>query len=118
MANLFKIWRIFLPFLFLFVLIHFLKDITQDILGIKTPLDVFGDIKEDLSGQPTIIQNLYFYGLGGLSFFAEGFMIVAIPFAWKRGKFSKLDKYIVAATIFLLLFFMTAIMLDPTRRPY
>lgn len=118
MARLFKLWRLFLPFLFLFVLIHLLKDITQDILGVKTPLDILGDVKEDLSWLPKNIRNLYLYGLGGLSFLAEGFLLVSIPLIWKRQDFSKLENYVVIATSFLFLFFMMAIMLDPNYRPF
>lgn len=113
MGKLFKIWRFVLSFLFLFVLIHFLKDITQDILKIKTPLDIFGDVKEDLSGLPTVAQSLYFYGLGSLSFLAEGFLLVSIPIVLKRKKFSKLEKYVVIAIVFLFVFFLIATMLDP-----
>jgi hypothetical protein len=116
MAKLFKLWRLLLPFLFLFIFIHFLKDITQDILGIKTPLDIFGDVKEDLSWLPKNIRSVYLFGLGGLSFLAEGFLLISIPFIWKRQSFSKLEKYIVIATAFLLLFFITAILLDPNYR--
>ena len=92
---------------------HFLKDITQDILRIETPLDIFGDIKEDLSRLPKITQSLYFYGLGSLSFLAEGFLLVSIPVVLKRKKFSKLEKYVVMAIVFLFVFFLIATILDP-----
>ena len=82
--KLFRIWRFLLPFLFIFFLIHFLKDITQDILRINTPLNIFGDIKENLSFLPSSLQNVYLYGLGGLSFIAEAFILYAIPTILKR----------------------------------
>lgn len=53
------IWRKILPVIFILVLVHFLKDITQDILHIATQLDRLGDVKEDLSGFPPVIQTLY-----------------------------------------------------------
>jgi len=112
-TKLFKKWRFFLPFLFLFVLIHFLKDITQDFLKIQTPLDIFGDVIEDLSNLPTVAQKLYLYGLGGLSFIAEAFLLISIPIVWKRKKFSKLEKYVVIAIVFLFIFFLIATILDP-----
>jgi hypothetical protein len=118
MSKLFKIWRFILPVLFLFVIIHFLKDITQDILGIQTPLDIFGDVREDLSGLSTTSQNLYLYGLGGLSFLAEAFLLISIPIIWKRKTFSKLEKVVAIVTGLLILFFLVAIMLDPRYKPF
>jgi membrane-associated protease RseP (regulator of RpoE activity) len=118
MKKLFRVWRIFLPILFFFVSIHFLKDITQDILRIQTPLDIFGDAKEDLSSLSTTSQNLYLYGLGGLSFLAEAFLLISIPIIRKRKNFSELEKVVVIATGFLLLFFLIAITLDPRYKPY
>jgi len=115
MRKLFKIWRAFLPFLFVFVLVHLLKDITQDILRVKSPLDIFGDAKEDLSDLPVVGQKLYLYGLGGLSVLAEMFLLISIPIIRKRSGFSKLEKVAVVATIFLLTFFTTAILLDPSN---
>lgn len=116
MNKLFKIWRFILPFLFLFVLLHFLKDITQDILGTPTPLDLLGDVKEDVSFLPNNLKNVYFYGFGVLSFLAEGFLLVSIPLIWKRNAISKLEKYSIAATVYLFIFFATAILLDPRYR--
>jgi hypothetical protein len=75
----FKIWRKSLPFLFIFILIHFLKDITQDILRISTPLDIFGDVKESISFLSKPVQLIFYYGLGGFSFVVEVFLLIAIP---------------------------------------
>lgn len=118
MTKLFKIWRFFLPLLFLFVIVHFLKDITQDILKIHTPLDIFGNVKEDLSGLPKVAKSLYIYGLGGLSFLAEVFLLISIPVVWKRKKFSKLEKYVAITTTLLVLFFLIATVLDPRYKPF
>jgi len=108
-----KIWKTFLPFIFVFILVHFLKDLTQDILRISTPLDLLGDAKEDLSFLPNSLQDIYLYGLGGLSVVAEIFLLVAIPKVWKEKEFTKLDKGILIAAVFLITFFMTATLLDP-----
>ena len=116
MNKLFRVWRFILPFLFFIVLAHFLKDITQDILSIRTPLDLLGDVKEDVSFLPNSLKNVYFYGLGGLSFLAEGFLLISIPLILKRNSISRHDKYCIAATVYLLLFFVTAILLDPRYR--
>ena len=116
--KLYKIWRLILPFLFIFVLIHFLKDITQDILKIKTPLDILGDVEENLSSLSTTAQKTYLYGLGGLSVIAEVFLIVSIPIVWRRRTFSKLEKITMVVVGLLLLFFLVAITLDPRYKPF
>ena len=116
MGKLFKVWRFVLPFLLLFVLIHFLKDITQDILKIQTPLDIFGDVKEDLSSLSPTDQNLYLYGLGGLSFIAEAFLLISIPILFRRKQISRLEKYVFVVSFFLLIFFLVATFLDPRYR--
>ncbi|MFH1841104.1 MAG: hypothetical protein ABH807_03045, partial [Candidatus Shapirobacteria bacterium] len=56
----YKLWRKILPLILLFVSIHFLKDITQDVLRIPTFLDVFGDVKEDLSFLPDYLRMFYY----------------------------------------------------------
>jgi|SRR3989344_634078 len=114
MKNLYsKFWKLSLYPIFLFVFVHFLKDVTQDILQIATPLDLLGDIKEDLSFLPIPIRSIYVYGLGGLSVIVELFLIIAIPKVWKQKVFTKLDRLILASVLFLLIFFVTAIVLDP-----
>ena len=60
-----------------------------------------------------MLQNIYYYGLGGLSIIAEIFLLVAIPKAWSRKEFTILDKWILIALIFLIVFFVTATLLDP-----
>lgn len=74
-----KITKVFLGVVYIFVFIHFLKDITQDILRISTALDIFGDVKEDISFLPYILQLVFYYGLGGLSFIVEAFLLITIP---------------------------------------
>jgi hypothetical protein len=110
--KIFKAWRTILPFVYLIVLVHFLKDITQDILRIPTPLDLLGDIKEDLSLFPALIQK--FFGLLGIgSFMAELFLLVSIPVVIKRREFTFLEKIVGVVIVALLLFFLTATLLDP-----
>lgn len=113
-ARLFRLWRFLLPFFFIFFLIHFLKDITQDILVIRTPLDILGDVKEDLSFLPPISQKIYLYGLRGLSFITEAFILYTIPVVWKKkeARISMLEKWLIAAVLYLFLFFAIAISLS------
>ncbi len=113
MKKLYKLWRLFLPFLFIFISIHFIKDITQDILQIKTPLDIFGDVQEDLKRFDDTTQKLYLYGLGGASVLTEVFLLISIPIVWRRKMYSSLEKYISILSIFLFFYFLLAILLDP-----
>src|SRR3989338_1323428 len=97
---------------FIFVVIHFLKDITQDILKVPTILDIFGNANEDLSRFPRAIQVI-FTVFGYLSFFAEIFLIVAIPLVLGKNRHLKLEKAVWVVTVLLVLFFITATLLDP-----
>jgi len=110
--NLFRFWRFLLPFLFIFFLIHFLKDITQDILRVATPLDIFGDVKEDLSSFLPFFKGAFFI-LGIGSFIGELFLLISIPIVLKRKTFSKLELAVLIVVILILLFFLWAILLDP-----
>jgi hypothetical protein len=112
---LFRVWRGLLPFLYVFVLVHFLKDITQDILKLPTPLDLLGDAKEDLSLFPDFIQNIFIL-LGVGSFMAEAFLLISIPVVMKKKEITSLEKVILALVIALLLFFLTVTLLDPRFR--
>lgn len=94
------------------VAIHFLKDITQDILKISTILDLLGNANEDISSFPKVIQ-LVFVGIGYASFLVEIFLLVAIPLMLKSKKYIKLEKVIWATTIMLAIYFVTVIILDP-----
>lgn len=108
-----KIWQKLLVVIFIFVIVHLAKDITQDILHIATPLDIFGDVKEDISFLSDTFQKIYLYGLGGFSFLAELILVISIPKVWKEEKLSKTGKLVVFLVLFLLVFFVTATLLDP-----
>lgn len=113
--SVFDIWRLLLPFLYVFILVHFLKDITQDILKIPTFLDLFGDVKEDLSPFPVFAQNLFMF-LGVGSFVAEVFLLISIPIVLKRKESAFLEKVVLVVILALLLFFLVATLLDPRFR--
>ena len=78
-----------MPFIFILVLIHFVKDVTQDILRVSSVLDVFGNVKEDISYFPETLKKIYFW-FSVSSFFAEIFLLVSIPIVMRRKNFSKL----------------------------
>jgi len=109
-----KLWRRFLlPLIFVFVLIHFAKDLTQDILRIASPLDIFGDAKEDISFLPKSLQLVFWYGLGGFSFIIEAFLLIAIPKVMKTKDIGNIEKWVIAGVLYLLIFLTTCTLLDP-----
>jgi len=112
MKTLTKISRNLLPFVFIFVVIHSLKDITQDILKIPTILDLLGNANEDISSFPKAMQNI-FVEIGYVSFLAEIFLIISIPLVLKKKQYIKLEKIVWITIVLLVVYFITAILLDP-----
>ncbi len=110
-----KLRYIILAVVWIFVATHFIKDITQDILKVSTPLDLLGDVKEDLTSFPTHIQQ-GFYSLGIVSFLAEAFLLISIPVVYRKKTTISLEKSIYIVLIMLFLYFVTAILLDPRFR--
>jgi O-antigen/teichoic acid export membrane protein len=107
-----KIWHFSLPIIFLIVFIHFLKDITQDILKVPSFLDLLGNVNEDLSVFPLIARQII-NALGFVSFGTEAFLIVAIPKVMKNKENSKLEKYVIASLLFLIIYFISVTLMDP-----
>lgn len=107
-----KISRNILLLVFIFVVVHFLKDITQDVLKIPTILDIFGNANEDISGFPKVIQGI-FVGIGYVSFLVEIFLIITIPFVLRKKGKTKLEKVVWVIIILLVIYFITVILLDP-----
>jgi hypothetical protein len=101
-----------LSLIWVITLIHFLKDITQDILKIPTILDVFGNIQEDLSHLPHWLQ-LFIFSAGVGSFLAEIFLLISIPLIKCRRETSTLEKWVAGVVIFMLIYFPIVILLDP-----
>ncbi|OGD83578.1 hypothetical protein A2572_04740 [Candidatus Collierbacteria bacterium RIFOXYD1_FULL_40_9] len=112
--NLFsaKVRSFLLSLIWVVTLIHFFKDITQDILRIPTILDVFGNIQEDVSWLPTWTQYLV-YGAGISSFLAEVFLLISIPIVKNREEKSSLEKWVAGVVFFMLIYFPIVILLDP-----
>lgn len=104
--------------LWLIVLIHFLKDITQDLLQITTVLDIFGDAKENLAWLPVWAQGIYLYIFGGLSVLAEITLLVTIPISLLRGETNVTYRLIKYCYWYLAIFFLVAILLDTRFNPF
>ena len=94
------------------VILHFLKDITQDILRIPTPLDLLGDVREDLSLFPGYVQ-LVFVVIGITSFIIEGFLLITIPYVLRTRVITKLEKIVIITLIGLGVYFLMVTMFDP-----
>ncbi|MBI5414397.1 hypothetical protein HZA38_02685 [Candidatus Peregrinibacteria bacterium] len=88
-----------------------MKDITQDILRIPTPLNSLGNIQEDFSQFPNWFE-WFFFLLGTVSFLVEIFIIIAIPLILIKKK-TDFIKYIVGSVCFLILYFLCAALFDP-----
>ncbi len=95
------LWKQVLILLGIFLVLHFLKDITQDVLKIQTPLDYMGDIKEDASSLPSWLQAIYF-ALWILATIVQPLMVYFIFKTWKHNTFNRNDKIIV----YLLCYFL------------
>ncbi len=101
--------------IFVIVGIHFLKDITQDVLKIASPLDLLGNANEDISSFPEIVRQGYIiFGYG--SFLAEIFLVIAIPIVNLGKNKAKLEKFVWGVILFLFLFLLSAVLLDPKFR--
>lgn len=107
----YKIWKFSLIFIFLTVLIHFLKDITQDIFGLATILDKFGNIEEDISYFPIWLTWLYHWAWVN-AFFSEIATILIIPLKIKEKIFTKKDLMIAACLVYLISMMMIAYFLQ------
>jgi hypothetical protein len=102
-----------LKFIFIVTLVHFLKDITQDILRIPTILDRLGNIQEDLTHLPSFLANIIIV-TGYLSFLGEIAILVLTPLILKNNFRNKTYNMVfLSIVIVLLIYFITATFLDP-----
>jgi hypothetical protein len=109
--KLLKTWRYFCLFIAIVLFVHFLKDITQDILKISTPLDKLGNIIEDLSKIPTWVQLLYF-SLWIIGTLLQPFFSILLFRNWNNNHFSTYDKVLLIIIIYLSILFSTAYLLS------
>lgn len=73
-----KYKKIILGCIFFIVLVHFLKDITQDLIGVSTVLDNLGNIEEDITAFPLWLEYLYHWAMVN-TVIGEAVLIVLIP---------------------------------------
>ena len=103
--------RISTVIIFLFVSVHFVKDITQDILGISTPLDFLGNINEDLTILSPWQRALYLPAIIG-TFFIEAIIVFVILHSRFNPSTNKFH-LITYLFLYLVIMFITAFFLDP-----
>ncbi len=97
--------------IWLVMLIHFLKDITQDILGIATPLDKLGDIQENISRFPMWFEWFWHWAMVS-TFIGEFILILLLPKYIFR-LISKTEKYVIIGfLIYIPLMFLWAYLLS------
>lgn len=70
--------KVLLSLVWVLAVVHFLKDLSQDLLGITTVLDNLGDIKEDISSFPLWLEHLYHWAMVN-TVIGEVILVVLIP---------------------------------------
>lgn len=105
--------KLSLKIIFIITLVHFLKDITQDILRIPTVLDYLGNIQEDLTRLPPFLANTVVVA-GYLSFLGEIAILILIPLMLKNNFQNKTyNTTLLLIIIVMIIYFLTATFLDP-----
>jgi len=110
--QLHKLWKLLLVLVGIFLSLHFLQDITQDLLKIQTPLDYMGDIQENVSILPIWVLPIY-YGSWILATIAEPIIVYFIFKTWKHNTFNKNDKIICLLLLYFLAMVVWAFTLAP-----
>ncbi|KKR05692.1 MAG: hypothetical protein UT34_C0002G0199 [candidate division WS6 bacterium GW2011_GWF2_39_15] len=107
------IWKTFLTVVFLLVGIHFVKDITQDILSLDTFLNKFGDINENITKFPEWLVWFYHWAMVN-TFFGEILILLCIPKSYMRKKFEwkREEKIIVGTLLYIVVMFTVAYFLS------
>lgn len=102
LSRLYKPWKIFTLTISVVLFVHFLKDITQDLLGINTLLDVVGNIQEDATRLPMFLTPVYWL-LWIIATIAQPVIGYLTLRNWKSHDFNKYDWIIFALASFFLL---------------
>ncbi|MFA7300815.1 MAG: hypothetical protein WC069_00695 [Candidatus Shapirobacteria bacterium] len=104
-------WRFLIIPLFVVTILHFIKDITQDILGVSTFLDKIGDINENISNFPVWLTWLYHWAMVN-TFFMEGALLVTLPLDWKNKRFTKFSIINISMVLYIIALFIVAYLLQ------
>ena len=93
------------------VFIYTFSDIVQDVIKLQTSPNVLGDMDKNLASLPKS-QKVLFEFLTINSFFTKVFLLIAIPHVFKRKTFYTLDRLIIMALVFLIVYFMLKLFLS------
>lgn len=111
MINTNKKYSLLLGIIWILILLHFLKDLTQDIFEINTILDTLGNITEDLSKFPEWLIWLYHWAMVN-TVLCEMYLIYIIPKYFLR-KISLLEMKIMwGSIIYVPIMFLLAFLLS------
>jgi len=110
MKNIFYVWKITIIVLSIALAIHFLKDVTQDLLGIETVLDEFGNISEDTSTFSEPMLFVYHWGWVNATIFQLGIPILHLKHM-SRQYFQRVDAYILAMVVWMIGMFLWTVTL-------
>lgn len=106
-----KYTRILLLIVWIIVLVHFLKDVTQDLFGLATILDNLGNIEEDISSFPLWLEYLYHWAMVN-TVIGEIILIVLIPKYIFKAISSLEKRLIIGFLIYIPVMFFIAYLLS------
>lgn len=106
-----KYTRILLLIVWIIVLVHFLKDVTQDLFGLVTILDNLGNIEEDISSFPLWLEYLYHWAMVN-TVIGEIILIMLIPKYIFKAISSLEKRLIIGFLIYIPVMFFIAYLLS------
>lgn len=106
-----KYTRILLLIVWIIVLVHFLKDVTQDLFGLATILDNLGNIEEDISSFPLWLEYLYHWAMVN-TVIGEIILIMLIPKYIFKAISSLEKRLIIGFLIYIPVMFFIAYLLS------
>ncbi len=107
LSKLIQPWKIFTLIISGVLLLHFLKDITQDLLRMNTAFDVMGNIQEDTTRLPQYLVPIY-WSLWIIATIAQPVVLYLTYKNWKSKDFNKYDVAILSMVLFFFLMIIWA----------
>ena len=109
--NLKLVWKIFTLIISVILFFHFLKDITQDLFNVNTPLDLMDNIQEDTAKLPRFLIPIYWL-MWGIATIAQPIIGYLTYKNWKSVDFNKSDLIILGLITFFCLMISWAYLLS------
>lgn len=111
LSNLKRTWKFFTLIFSIILFLHFLKDITQDLLGINTVLDVIGNIQEESTRLPKFLIPIYWF-MWIIATITQPVVMYLTYRNWKNKDFNKYDLVILSLIMFFSLMVLWAYILS------